>query len=328
MAGDWIKWTKGLAARREVAILAAMTNRDRHEIAGRLMVLWEWCDDNTTEDDADESLNVSLNIGDKPYEFLDALLGLPGLAEAMSSPGVRWLDARSGGRVVFPKLARHNGTSAKTRAYEASKKSRQRKAGKVVPKVSPKCPDDKGTKPGPEKRREEKKEEKTSAAVPQAATPHAEAKAEFAERWQRKYGKVYPFNGRDGKAVKEILPLVDSDIERLKPILDRFFLDDDPFFAADSRHAWPKLQQNFARWLVEGTPNAKRNGTGPGDGRPSVDPPPANVNGQYTRERLDAVARSRAEQSGKPEIVGPADGSGSQESQAGQAGATRPDTPF
>ena len=157
MAGDWIKWTKGLASRREVAILASMLQRDRHEIAARLMVLWEWCDDNTTEDDADESLNVSLNIGDKPFEFLDALLGLPGMAEAMASAGVRWLEARSGGRISFPKLARHNGTSAKSRAYEALKKRRQRlTVPPQSPEMSPKSGDKTGTRE--EKRREESKD--------------------------------------------------------------------------------------------------------------------------------------------------------------------------
>ncbi len=160
MAGEWIKWTKGLAQRREVVILASMLQRDRHEIAARLMVLWEWCDDNTADDDADEYLNVSLNLGGKPFEFLDALLGLPGMAEAMASPGVRWLEARSGGRVVFPKLARHNGTSAKSRAYEAAKKRNQRNnlspVPKNVPEMSPKLGDKIGTRG--EERREDLKD--------------------------------------------------------------------------------------------------------------------------------------------------------------------------
>lgn len=153
-AGEWIKWTKGLASRREVALLASMLGRDRHEIAGRLMVLWEWCDENFTDADVDsESLDVSLILGDKPFAFVDALLGLPGMAEAMTSPGVRWLEARSGGRLVFPSLARHNGTSAKTRAYESRKKQRQRQRDAECPQ---KCPADSGTKPGPEREKNKK----------------------------------------------------------------------------------------------------------------------------------------------------------------------------
>lgn len=152
MAGDWIKWCKGLASRREVVVLASKLGRDRHEIAGRLMVLWEWCDDNVSETDIDPaSLNVSLLLGDNPAAFVDALLGLPGMAEAMASPEVRWIEARSGGRLVFPNLARHNGTSAKTRAYDARKKQIQRGKNKPPPdnlpqELSPKSGDKTGTR--------------------------------------------------------------------------------------------------------------------------------------------------------------------------------------
>jgi len=148
MAGDWIKWVKGLATRREVAVLAAILDRDAHEIAGRLMVLWEWCDANMTEIDI-EGESVSLILGDKAAAFVDARLGLPGMAEAMASPAVKWIEFRSGGRCVFPNLARHNGTSAKTRAYEAKKKAGQRASRPA--EVSRKCPDESGTRE--EKRR-------------------------------------------------------------------------------------------------------------------------------------------------------------------------------
>jgi len=136
MAGDWIVWVKGLASRREVAVLASKLGRDRHEIAGRLMVLWEWCDENFSDADiVSETGDVSLFLGDRPTAFVDALLGLPGMAEAMASPEVRWLEARSGGRCVFPNLARHNGTSAKTRAYGRKKKRSQRGGKEDVPEL-------------------------------------------------------------------------------------------------------------------------------------------------------------------------------------------------
>ena len=169
MAGDWIKWVKGLARRREVVVIASRLNRDRHEVAGRLMTLWEWCDDNIAVSDVpDLSLDVSLILGDKPFEFIDALLGLPGMAEALSSPDVRWLEARSGGRIVFPNLARHNGTSAKTRAYETSKKQKQRSGKKSspknVPEMSPKNGDKTGTRE--EKRRDIDLEKKNAGEDP------------------------------------------------------------------------------------------------------------------------------------------------------------------
>lgn len=171
MAGDWIKWCKGLASRREVVVLASRLGRDRHEIAGRLMVLWEWCDDNVTESDADGvSLDVSLILGDKAAAFVDALLGLPGMAESLASPDVRWIEFRSGGRCVFPNLARHNGTSAKTRAYEARKKAKQRQSSQdASPDLSRKDGDISGTRE--EKRRIEKKKDNPPPPPPQQSAP-------------------------------------------------------------------------------------------------------------------------------------------------------------
>jgi hypothetical protein len=180
MAGDWIKWTKGLAKRREVIVIASRLQKTRQEIAGRLMELWEWCDDNICVSDVpDMSLDVSLILGDKPFDFVDALLGLPGMAEAMSSPEVKWLDCRSGGRIVFPNLARHNGTSAKTRAYETSKKQKQRQE-KVnvpgnVPKVSPKTRDKTGT-------REEKRREVDTTILDLPIPEHLQTD-DFADAW-------------------------------------------------------------------------------------------------------------------------------------------------
>jgi hypothetical protein len=155
MAGDWIKWSKGLSTRREVVVLASRLNRDRHEIAGRLMVMWEWLDDNVSDAEIDEQTNnVSLYVGDKPFEFLDALLGLPGFADALASDEVRWLTARSAGRLTFPNFGRHNGTTAKTRALESRKKQRQRaKPAEPSRETSRDYRDNNGTRE--EERREE-----------------------------------------------------------------------------------------------------------------------------------------------------------------------------
>lgn len=183
MAGDWIKWTKGLAAKREVVLIASRLQRSQFEIAGRLMLLWEWCDDNVNEEDVDPvSLDVSLILGDRAAAFVDALCGLPGLADTLASPEIHWIEFRSGGRVVFPNLARHNGTSAKTRAYGTDKKRRQRAKAcnapdtspNLSPKIGDKCPQEMGTRE--EKRREEEIQRHTSReaenAVPEAAAPY------------------------------------------------------------------------------------------------------------------------------------------------------------
>lgn len=145
MAAPWIKWTIGLAEKRETRLLASRCHRDRHEIAARLMVLWEWLDANLSDDCIDEENgDATIEMGEDWKEQIDDITGLPGFAEALASHGIRWLSARSEGRVTFPNLGRHNGNTAKMRAVEARKKSRQR---------SPKCPDDTGTKSGPEEKR-------------------------------------------------------------------------------------------------------------------------------------------------------------------------------
>lgn len=148
MAGDWIKWSKGLANRREVVLVAARLGLDRHDVAGRLMVLWEWADDNIPDSDIDDlSLDASLSLGDKAFSFIDALVCCPGFADALASSEVRWLTARSGGRIAFPHFGRHNGTTAKTRALESRKKQRQRSKGKKPsPETSRNERDNNGTR--------------------------------------------------------------------------------------------------------------------------------------------------------------------------------------
>jgi hypothetical protein len=133
MAGDWIKWCCGLASKREVRIVASRLQRDRHEIAGRLMVLWEWLGETIHETDFDPATgDVTVEMGDRWKSEIDDIAGLPNLAEALASPAVRWIQARSGGRITFLRLGRHNGKTAKTRAMEQQKKARQRAAA---------CPD-------------------------------------------------------------------------------------------------------------------------------------------------------------------------------------------
>lgn len=159
MAGDWIKWAKGLTRKREVVVLASKLGRDRREIAGRLMELWEWCDENLSEADFDETGHASLIIGDNCPDFVDETVGLKGFAAAMASPEVAWLVLGDGGRVTFPNFANHNGKPAKTRLLEQKKKARQRA-------MSPKCPDDNGTKRGTRGEESERREENSNRDRP------------------------------------------------------------------------------------------------------------------------------------------------------------------
>jgi DNA-binding transcriptional regulator YiaG len=124
MAGDWIKWAKGLARKPEVVQIAIRLGLSRHAVAGLLMEVWEWADENVV-------LNLSGSEPDDcpgcvpfegtPEQLISALTGVTGLADAMTAAG--WLRCRSGS-LVFPNFNRHNGNTAKSRALDSSRKQR------------------------------------------------------------------------------------------------------------------------------------------------------------------------------------------------------------
>jgi hypothetical protein len=142
MAGDWIKWVKGLASRREVSVMASHLKKDRHEVAGRLMVFWEWCDENVPVDalsgDGTAFVKMSPVNGDN-MALIDSVVGTPGFADSLVS--VDWLRCRDG-RIELPHFGRHNGETAKTRARNASnqKKKRQLSEHSEVHHVDEKSP--------------------------------------------------------------------------------------------------------------------------------------------------------------------------------------------
>ena len=131
MAGNWIKWCKGLAKKREVLVISSRLKRDRHEIAGRLMSLWEWCDENMDDADFDgEDAILSLGDRDTVISIIDHESGVAGIAEALCDKSVDWLEIKNDGLAVFKKLRRHNGKTAKERASEQRKKAIQRGNGR------------------------------------------------------------------------------------------------------------------------------------------------------------------------------------------------------
>lgn len=143
MAGDWLKWTKGLERKREVLIIAHSLGRTPEEVAARLMKLWDWCDDNITEEQIDENGHAFVTLGKDHLHLIDALAGVSGFADAMTTAG--WIIQRSGS-LTFPNYSRHNGKTAKSRAL-CNKRKRQER--------SRSCHARSVTKTGLEKRREE-----------------------------------------------------------------------------------------------------------------------------------------------------------------------------
>lgn len=142
MAGDWIKWVKGLSRRREVIVLARKLNMSRREAACACMEMWEWADDETANG----------HVHGATRDDIDLMLGITGFAVALEAPEVGWLKVNSSG-ISFPRYDRHNGESAKTRATESSKKRRQRdlQRKKLSPRKRDKCPEDVPKNTGPER---------------------------------------------------------------------------------------------------------------------------------------------------------------------------------
>lgn len=134
MAGDWIKWEKGLAGKLEVLRMAAALRRTPAEIAGACMMLWEWADSNVGDDGIAHGVDLETLAA-----LQDRCSGVTQLCAQLVSVG--WLQATEAG-VAFANFCRHNGKSAKIRAQNLDRLKRFRNA----PTVS---------KALPEKRREE-----------------------------------------------------------------------------------------------------------------------------------------------------------------------------
>lgn len=131
MAGDWIKWVKGLTRKPEVLAISEALGMDRRAVASRCMEIWEWWDENSLDGNA-----ASVTV-----EFLDDLVGYDGFASSMIS--VKWL-VLCGDKMTVPNFGRHHGKTAKRRALGQNRVQTHRNSAGV-------------TKASPEKRREEKR---------------------------------------------------------------------------------------------------------------------------------------------------------------------------
>ena len=95
-----------------------MCDQTETTVLGALFTLWTIADQHS-EDGVLPHLSP---------EWLDARVSVPGFSTTLDSVG--WLEIAQGpsGGVIVPSFDDHNGTSAKRRASEASRKGRQRKS--------------------------------------------------------------------------------------------------------------------------------------------------------------------------------------------------------
>jgi len=113
MAGEWIKWVKGLTRRREIVAVAVKLGKDRRFIACLFMEMMEWADGETEDG----------HIAGATPGFVDDLVTLRGFFDAFEEQG--WFRATAQGITIL-NWERHNGDSAKRRAKNALSQHRRR----------------------------------------------------------------------------------------------------------------------------------------------------------------------------------------------------------
>lgn len=129
MAGDWIKVEVSTPHKAEVLRMAEMLGVSRRECMGILCDFWVWLDANSRTE----------SVPNLSRESLDYVLACPGFAACLECIGwAKW--SADGWTMAVVNYGVHNGTSAKTRAYEQRKKKKQRE------NLSRICPDDLGTR--------------------------------------------------------------------------------------------------------------------------------------------------------------------------------------
>jgi hypothetical protein len=146
MAGDWIKIEHWTQDKPEVFQMADLLNIDPDAVLGKLIRVWVWADQQTTNGNAGVTLDAlqdrCINV---TRSLLDRLAGVPGFASAMEKVG--WLKSDEAG-LWFANFDRHNGETAKTRALTA-KRVQKHRAKKGNATVTP------AALPREEKRRED-----------------------------------------------------------------------------------------------------------------------------------------------------------------------------
>lgn len=118
MAGDFIRWEKGLCRKPEIIQMARKLKRSIPEVAARCMMFWEYADEATTDG----------HLPGVTEEVIDEIAGLPGLAKAMSETvPAPWLSITDLGALIL-NYDRHNGRCAKKRLIDADRKWKARHA--------------------------------------------------------------------------------------------------------------------------------------------------------------------------------------------------------
>jgi hypothetical protein len=161
MTIPWIKVEATLPHKPEVMRMAAQLDTSEHAVVGHLVAFWIWCDGNLVGHCPTFSGTVS---------GIDRVAGCSGFTQAMIDAG--WLR-HDGKQFEVVHFERHLAQSAKTRAFEAERKRRQRGDRDNVPESLGQRRDNVPKKPGPEERREDKNRGNTETQGLQGTAPPA-----------------------------------------------------------------------------------------------------------------------------------------------------------
>ena len=116
MAGDWIKVEVATSYKPEVLRIAELLGVSRRECMGILVDFWAWLDANAHSE----------SVRNLSRKSLDDVLHCPGLAATLEAVGwVEWDDKTASARIT--NYDRHNGNSAKRRAYDQKRQSEKRR---------------------------------------------------------------------------------------------------------------------------------------------------------------------------------------------------------
>ena len=115
MAGDWIKFEVATSDKPEVWAIAGTLGIDPDAVVGKLLRVWAWFDQHTTEGNAPSVTSA----------LLDRCVGVTGFCKAVTQAG--WM-IDDGVTLSLPNFDTHNGETAKKRCQTAKRVAKHKKS--------------------------------------------------------------------------------------------------------------------------------------------------------------------------------------------------------
>lgn len=118
MAGDWIKFEVATSDKPEVWAIAGELGIDPDAVVGKLLRVWAWFDQHTTDGNAPSVTSA----------LLDRCVGVTGFCKAVTLAG--WM-VDDGNTISLPNFDAHNGETAKKRCQTAKRVAKHKKGNAI-----------------------------------------------------------------------------------------------------------------------------------------------------------------------------------------------------